>query len=173
MRNSFRSSVMLSCLGALALALVTGCASRIDTRGTVLDPASVAQIKPGGSTRNDVTQLLGSPSTVGNFDGSANAWYYYTQRTETVAFFAPTVQERKVLVVRFAEDGKVDNMSSLDEKSGREIQIVDRVTPSSGNEITLLQQLFGNLGRFNPVGSGNRGATPGSGGGGGTPGGGY
>jgi outer membrane protein assembly factor BamE (lipoprotein component of BamABCDE complex) len=162
---------MLSCFGALALTVaVSGCASRIDTRGSVLDPENVAQIKPGESTKNDVTQLLGSPSTTGNFDGPGNAWYYYNQRTETVAFFKPEVQSRKILAVRFAEDGKVDTLSVLDESSGQEVAVVDRVTPTSGNEITFIQQLFGNLGRFTPTGSNASRATPGSGGGVGYPG---
>ena len=43
-------------------------------------------------------------------------------------------------------------------KDGKQIAFVDRETPTRGKEMTVLEQLFGNLGRFNnSVGSGGRG----------------
>ena len=38
------------------------------------------------------------------------------------------------------------------QEDGRTIAYVDRTTPTEGNELTLIQQLLGNLGRFNPEG---------------------
>ncbi len=144
--NSSIRLVSLTVAAALSLSM-SACAPRVDARGNLPDPESVAQIKAGESTRNDVTALLGSPSTMSNFDGEA--WYYISKRTETTAFFAPEVENQQILVVNFDILGKVAKLNTLGLKEGRIIDPVSRKTPTSGNEITLLQQLFGNLGRFN------------------------
>ena len=138
--------ISLTVAAALVLSM-SACAPRVDTRGNLPDPENVAQIKAGESTRNDVTALLGSPSTVSNFDGEA--WYYISKRTETTAFFAPEVENQQVLIVGFDKQGKVAKINTLGLKEGRIIDPVTRTTPTSGNEITLMQQIFGNLGRFN------------------------
>ena len=44
--------------------------------------------------------------------------------------------------------GVVRDFASLGLEDGRIIELVERKTPTAGNEITFLQQLFGNLGRF-------------------------
>ena len=53
------------------------------------------------------------------------------------------------------EEGILKNMSSLDERldknSGRAFQVVDRKTPTRGKELTILEQLLGNVGRFGGV----------------------
>lgn len=36
----------------------------------------------------------------------------------------------------------------MDKSAGREIDIVDRETPTPGKDETILQQMLGNLGRF-------------------------
>ena len=147
MRLSYSSSLCLTlAAGALSVALA-GCSARIDSRGNLPDPENLSQIKAGQSSREDVSQLLGSPSTVGNFTGET--WYYISNRTETTAFFAPTVEERQVVMVRFDDQGKVADLKTLGLEDGKTVEIVDRVTPTSGNEFTFLQQIFGNLGRFN------------------------
>ena len=148
MRMSSRLSLLLAVLAAGTVALGLGaCASRIDTRGNLPDPDQIAQIKPGESNRTDVSQILGSPSTIGNFDGET--WYYISNRTETIAFFDPKVEDRKIVIVRFDKGGQVSSLETRGLEAGKEIELVNRATPTAGNEFTLLQQLFGNLGRFN------------------------
>ena len=43
----------------------------------------------------------------------------------------------------------VQDMKVYTEKDGEQIAYVDRVTPTPGSELTILQQLLGNLGKFN------------------------
>lgn len=134
-------------IGILAFALLLGaCAPRIDTRGNLPDPELLADIEVGRVTKNEIEDTLGSPSSVSPFKGET--WYYVSERTETVAFFAPEVKERKVVIIRFDKKGIVSEVKALDLEAGRNIQIVERVTPTAGQELTFLKQLFGNLGRF-------------------------
>ncbi len=75
------------------------CSARLDTRGNLPDPKLLAEIRPGELAREDVMDLLGSPSSVTPF--GSDTWYYISKRTETFAFFAPEVTERKIVVVKF------------------------------------------------------------------------
>jgi hypothetical protein len=73
-------------------------------------------------------------------------------------FFAPEVLEQQVVIISFDKDGIVSGIDRLDKENGNQVQIVERTTPTAGAEMTFLQQMFGNLGRFNAVDS--RGALP-------------
>ena len=132
---------------ACLLFLAAGCTSTIDTRGHMVDPDILAEVKPGQTSRAEVQQLLGSPSATPTFD--SDSWYYIGRRTETVAFFDPKVIEQQVVVVNFDANGTVSEVKRLDAEDGQAIQVVERETPTAGRKLGLLQQLFGNLGRFN------------------------
>lgn len=142
-RSTFSTLSALVVLGA-ALA---GCSPVVATRGHLAEQERLAEIKQGTSTRDDVLGTLGTPTQVGTFD--PNTWYYIGQKTEKVAFFEPEVVERKVVILRFDERGVVKEMSMLDATAGQDVELVDRSTPTSGREMGFLEQLLGNLGRFN------------------------
>lgn len=127
-------------------ALIAACAPIVDTRGNVPDSDLVEKIRVGATTRDEVSTVLGSPSSVATFD--PNTWYYISKRTETVAFFRPEVLDQKVLTIRFDEAGLVREVSQTGKEAGEEIEPVDRVTPTSGQSFSFFQQVFGNLGRF-------------------------
>ena len=132
-------------LSAVALGL-SGCASRLDTRGNLLDPEKVLEIQPGELTREEVVEILGSPSSITAF--GSDTWYYISQRTETYAFFPPKVMERQIVVVSFDKKGTVTKVDTVGLEQGRKIIPVARKTPTHGNKMTVLEQLIGNLGRF-------------------------
>ncbi len=126
--------------------LLTGCASRLDIRGDLPDPDKLSTIKKGLQTREQVEKLLGSPSSVAPFDNKT--WYYVAERTETFAFFEPELRERKVVVIKFDKKGVVSGIKTLNMAAGNVVRPVKRITPTSGSEIGIFQQLIGNLGRF-------------------------
>jgi outer membrane protein assembly factor BamE (lipoprotein component of BamABCDE complex) len=140
-RNGRRLAV-----AALALAAAS-CTGRVDTRGNLADPEVVSQITPGESTRGTVEDLLGSPTTVATFNDQT--WYYIGRKTEKFAFFQPEVLEQQVVAIHFDAGGVVDDVKIYGPDDAREIELVDRATPTAGKELSVLQQIFGNLGRFN------------------------
>jgi outer membrane protein assembly factor BamE (lipoprotein component of BamABCDE complex) len=133
----------------LALGL-TACERTVNVRGHLPDADMVSQISPGVHSRDDVASLLGWPSAVSTFEDSK--WYYIGQKTTSVAFFEPEVLERQVIVVSFDKTGVVEETKTLDLADGQPIDPVDRITPTEGKELTFLQQIFGNLGRFSGEG---------------------
>ena len=140
---------------ALAAGL-TACTGRVDTRGNLADPEVASQITPGESTRGTVEDLLGSPTTIATFNDQT--WYYIGRKTEKFAFFEPEVLEQQVVAIHLDPSGVVDDVKIYGPADAREIELVDRATPTAGKELSVLQQIFGNLGRFNTDGGP---ATPG------------
>ncbi len=129
-------------IGAAALA---ACSPVVNTRGNAPNPEKLAQIKLGVHTREQVERLLGTPSIKATF--SNDTWYYVNKQTETFAFFQPKVQERQVVAIHFDKSGVVEEIRRYNKESGREITPVARTTPSPGEKLGIIEQLFGNLGR--------------------------
>jgi outer membrane protein assembly factor BamE (lipoprotein component of BamABCDE complex) len=127
--------------------IVTACAPRIATHGNLPDPEKLAEIVPGQVAKSEVSEILGSPSSVAAFD--EETWYYISERKETTAFLAPDVTDRKVVVVRFDSKGIVSSVETLGLEDGRNVELVERATPTAGNEISILEQVLGNMGRYN------------------------
>jgi outer membrane protein assembly factor BamE (lipoprotein component of BamABCDE complex) len=151
----FRGRARLALLVAGAALAASACTPRLDVRGNLPDPDNVLAVQPGVTTRDQVAQLLGSPSTVGTFDDKT--WYYMSKRTETTSFFDPKVLDQEVLIVKFDDSGVVSDMQLYGDEKAQAIQPVERTTPNLGQEMTVLQQLVGNLGRFNKDDQGSSG----------------
>lgn len=135
----------LLCL-PLACAALAACTPTQATRGNIVEDYRIAEIVPGVSTRTSVLQSMGSPTTQAPFDD--NVWYYIGQKTEKRGIFDPKVVEKKIVVVAFNDEGVVESLDKIDADQ-IDVPNVRRKTPTSGNEITVLQQLLGNVGRFN------------------------
>jgi outer membrane protein assembly factor BamE (lipoprotein component of BamABCDE complex) len=134
--------------GILALALA-GCELGFtDLRGYVPDEEQLAQLEPGRQTRDDVQQLLGSPASQGVFDAE-QSWYYISRKTYQFAFLQPEVLDQKVVVVHFDDAGTLRDVRRYSLEDGMVVDPVTRQTPAPGKELTFLEQLLGNLGKFN------------------------
>ena len=88
--------------------LSASCSPIVENRGYVFDEKLLDQIKVNETISNDVMDILGSPSTTSAID--ASTWYYIYSKAETVAFYNPTVTDRRVLAVSFDDDDKVNNL---------------------------------------------------------------
>ena len=133
-------------LFAMLILLASSCSPIVENRGYVFDEKLLDQIKVNETISNDVMDILGSPSTTSAIDSST--WYYIYSKAETVAFYHPTVTDRRVLAISFGDYYKVNNLKYYGLEEGKIISYVDRTTPTRGRELTVLQQLFGNLGRL-------------------------
>lgn len=150
-----RAPVMaFAVLSAAGMALPAGCSPTLDNNGNIPLVEVVDKVKPGKQNREQVASMLGSPSTRATFQQN-QIWYYIGKRTESLAFFRPTVIEHKVVEIRFDGAGIVKEVKLHDAKAAKKIELVERTTPTKGNELTFMEQLIGNLGRFNPAGGSN------------------
>lgn len=65
-----------------------------------------------------------------------------------MAYRATEELERQVVAISFTPQGVVKDIQIMDKSAGRELDIVDRETPTPGKDESILQQMLGNLGRF-------------------------
>jgi len=137
------------CAGLICIGVV-GCSPIRQTHGYIPPDAQVERVEIGKDGRADVQSKIGRPSSAATFD--QDEWYYILRTTTTLAFLAPQVEDQRVLVVSFDEDGVVDEVERFGLEDGQVINLVTRTTPTRGQRLTFLQQLLGNVGRFNPIG---------------------
>jgi len=142
---------------ALGFALgVAACEPTVAQRGNLPEPDKLAEIHPGTTTRDQVAKLLGTPSSTGVFNDKS--WYYISRKTKRIAFFDPDVLDQQVYVVNFDDSGVVKSVDHKSLKDGRDIEPAPGATPAPGRELSFLEQILGNIGRFDkPAPSGNTG----------------
>jgi outer membrane protein assembly factor BamE (lipoprotein component of BamABCDE complex) len=133
----------------LMAAPLFACTARIDTQGYIPDDDLIAQVQVGVDGPDRVAEILGSPSSSRIFSiDRSTTWYYIMRRTKTESFFDEEVLEQRVLAIEFDESGVVRGLRNYSLADGRQIEPVDRVTATRGKKLGLLEQMFGNLGRF-------------------------
>ncbi len=155
-------------LRAVCLVLLLGACSVIEApqqlRGNKIDAELLKDLVPGTSTRADATALLGSPSAKATFDD--NTWIYISETTQTRVGRTPGVTSQDITVLTFDPAGTLRGVKRLDQDAGHPVDMVSRTTPSPGSEASFMQQLLGNVGKFNAGAPGGKtGAGPGSSGG--------
>lgn len=131
----------------LALPLAVGaCAPITSHQGFQAVETSPKDVKVGVDTKSTVTEKLGSPSTVATFD--PNVWYYMSQVTDRVSFYRPQVRSRDIVAITFDKaTEQVAAVNSFTLKDGKVVAFNGRETPTRGRELTILEQLLGNVGR--------------------------
>jgi outer membrane protein assembly factor BamE (lipoprotein component of BamABCDE complex) len=136
-----------------------GCAKTQDLQGYLVDETLVSAVQPGVDNKESVQNTLGRPTFTGTFD--QNDWYYVSRRTKNFAFNHPRVNEQTLLHVRFDAAG---NVASVDRKGLEQVVSIDPMgdkTPTLGRNMSIWDELFGNIGA---VGAGGMGSSPSGGG---------
>ncbi len=131
---------------AAAGLLATGACTPISTySGFQAIEERPADVKVGEDTRSTVLASLGSPSATSTFD--PNIWFYISQLTDRVAFYKPRVARRDVVAITFdKQTEKVVSVNTYKLEDGKVIAYNGRETPTRGREMTILEQLLGNVG---------------------------
>ena len=148
-RFKLKAALAASLIAACA-PLTVACTPLVQDRGYIFDADDMKQVHDG-DTREQVKSLLGTPSTVSTVQGEA--WYYISSKFETYAFYPPEEVDRKVAAVYFNKAGVVDDIAYYGLEDGQVVDFVTRKTPTRGKELTVLQQLFSNIGRYNATGA--------------------
>jgi outer membrane protein assembly factor BamE (lipoprotein component of BamABCDE complex) len=139
---------------ALVAGALPGCAPISSTHGFQALDVKPAELKVGEDTKSTVLERLGSPSAMSTFD--PNLWFYISQGVEQKAFYRPRVTNRDVVAVTFDPAEKVAGINSYKLADGKVIAFNDRETPTRGRELTIIEQLLGNVGRGMAGGLGQR-----------------
>ncbi len=104
-----------------------------------------------GMSKAEVEAILGSPSTTATIDTAGDSYYYISSTVEKKAFFKPKEVDRKVFAIRFDRNGLVKSFALYGLEDGQVVNISSRKTPTRGRELTILQQIFSNIGNMAPM----------------------
>ena len=154
-----------------AAALLCACNPVLRTHGYVpTDTAKPQAVEAEVDNKASVLSRLGNPSVEGTFneDLDSDTWYYINSVRQRQAYLRPKVQERTITAITFNADGNVTRVAEYGIEDGRYVNYKDRETPTRGRELSVLEQIFGSIGRLptNRIFDDQRNV-PGGGGGGG------
>ena len=134
-------------VGAGLAGLSAACAPTIGSNGFQAIDAKPQDVVAGTDTKETVLAKLGSPSTTSTFEPD-QVWYYISQTTEKYTYNLPKVSTRTVTEITFVPQGdQVASVRTLGLTDGEQITMNRNETPTRGRELTVLEQLLGNVGR--------------------------
>lgn len=126
--------------------LASACNPTLRSHGYRYTQGEVPEFAVGEDTQASVLAQLGNPSTRGAFE--ADTWYYISSTREYLAYLRPETRDRRILALRFDDQGTLSNVEEYGMEDGRVVSFVARETPTRGRELSLLEQLLGNVGRL-------------------------
>jgi len=138
-------------LFAAIAVVLAGCQPTIDYRGYQPRSGDLAKVQVG-MPKTEVQAVLGSPSTAASIALQGDSYYYISSRVEQTAFLNPVETERQVFAVRFDSNDQVVSFANYGMEDGQIIDFNSRKTPTKGKELSIVQQLLGNVGRFKSSG---------------------
>lgn len=140
---SFKKSFLLS----VGLCLLSSCSVEIEEHGRRIGKDLLNKIVPGSTQKEQVLSILGAPSTENDFGNSA--WFYIASNNRRTALFGDKLVSRSIIKIMFNDKNTVTKITMLSEKDQNSVEHNQEKTPTAGQEIGILQQLLGNIGRFN------------------------
>lgn len=136
-------------VAALVLGLVAAaCSPIMRYHGYAPSDESLAQIVVGTDTRESVAEKIGMPGMGGVVEGSG--WYYVQSDWRQMGPRAPVEVDRQVVAITFNSRDVVTNVERFGLQDGQIVTLSRRVTDAGPRGMTVLQSIFGVLGRFSP-----------------------
>jgi outer membrane protein assembly factor BamE (lipoprotein component of BamABCDE complex) len=142
------AAALLLCLSVMACSIILPAPQ---TRGNRVEQEQLKELVPGTSSKADVTALIGSPTQKAMFD--ENTWLYITEVTRPRIGQTLGVLDQRVVVVTFDDRGILTDTKIVTKDDAVPVSVESRTTPSPGTEASFMQQLLGNIGKFNAVGT--------------------
>ena len=126
--------------------MLYGCTPTLETHGHSLDEAQIAKIRPNSTSRQEVLQLMGSPSALVHLRRPGLVLCKSAHRKKS--FYQEGLIEQEVVTIRFDDQNRVIAVDrhGLDQMAA--IDPVDRITPTAGTSPSIFKELIGNIGRF-------------------------
>ncbi len=134
----------------LSVFLLGGCGLETYQSGDLPSQKRLDLVRPG-FTRAQTVDLLGEPS-FRNKIGADDFYVYSKVIKKSQAFWEPKEVERDIYVVTFNRAGIVTDMQHLTLKDGKTIAYDDTISPVRGKELSVVEQLVKNFGRYDAGG---------------------
>ena len=136
----------------IVLLAIGGCTTVKQNNGAEIRQVKLDQVTPK-STKNDVQTLMGSPSTKSMY--GPETWYYITSKIKKQLISDDKILTQNVVAISFTQAGTVETVEIYDANSRHEFATSDRITPTAGRKLSVVEQNLGNVGKFNTDSTGS------------------
>ena len=101
------------------------------------------ELQIGKTTKNEIVELLGSPSTTSNFDNE-QSWIYISSEFKKFVFLDGSNTDQKILILSFNQN-TLNNKELLLKDDINNIEHEETVTDSKGKNMNWIKEFFTNL----------------------------
>ena len=129
------------------LIVVSACEAITTTHGRLIEPAELDRLELGVTTQAETIAILGPPSFEGAFN--SGRLYYNNQKMEKRVGGETLTIERELIIFMFDNNNRLQGIEIRDRTSDKKIVKLEAKTPTPGNTVTIVDQIFGNLRRKN------------------------
>ncbi|MBL81958.1 MAG: hypothetical protein CMM80_05360 [Rhodospirillaceae bacterium] len=129
------------------LIVLSGCEAIITTHGRLIEPAELDKLELGVTTQAETIAILGLPSFEGAFN--SGRLYYNNQKMEKNVGGATLTIKRELIILIYDSNNILQGVEIRDKNSDKEIVKLEAKTPTPGDTLTIVDQLFSNLRRRN------------------------
>ena len=123
-----------------------GCSKVIEQNGVSPNKERLNDLKIGKITKPQVRNLIGDPIFVDS-NNNKETWIYFSQKIEKFAFLKPELISRKVILLSF-NNKILSKVETFSKENSKIINLNTKKVVSGGRKLTVLQQIFGNIGNF-------------------------
>ena len=132
----------------LVMATSAACGGQYRNHGYMPLAEDVDALIVGVDTRDSIIEVMGVPTTGGVL--TDEAMYYVRSRVHHKGYVKPNEIQRDVLVLSFDKNQILRNVERFGIEKGKLIRLEHRVTEAPGGDRSVLQQIIGSIGGFNP-----------------------
>ena len=101
------------------------------------------ELQIGKTTKNEIVELLGSPSTTSNFDDE-QSWIYISSQFKKFVFLDGSNTDQKILILSFNQN-TLKNKELLSKNDINNIEYEETLTDSRGKKVNWIKDFFSNL----------------------------
>ena len=130
-----------------SLIVLSACEAIVTAHGRLIEPAELDRLELGVTTQPETIAILGLPSFEGAFN--SGKLYYNNQKMEKNVGGATLTIERELIILIYDNNNKLQSVEIRDKKSDKEIVKLEEKTPTPGETLSIVDQLFSNLRRNN------------------------
>ena len=131
----------------MLIIVVSGCEAITTTHGRLIEPAELDRLELGVTTQAETIAILGPPSFEGAFN--SGRLYYNNQKMEKRVGGETLTIERELIIFIFDSNSRLQGIEIRDKNSDKKIIKLESKTPTPGDTVTIVDQMFSNLRRKN------------------------
>ena len=131
----------------ILMIVVSACEAITTTHGRLIEPAELDRLELGVTTQAETIAILGPPSFEGAFN--SGRLYYNNQKMEKSVGGETLTIERELIIFIFDNNNRLQGIEIRDKTSDIQIVKLEAKTPTPGDTVTIVDQIFSNLRRKN------------------------